>query len=346
MTKKKETLAAPPAGDMPPDPIAEVEAMVASAIGQDRVMIYVSRRQPDGRERHVMKCTPDLFDVDEIARTYGGGEFRARIRNGDNTWGTGQAFGIEGEPITNAVRPASADARPRESDAGFMQTALLMLMKDRGAPAPAGPTFDPVAFAQALGSAQSAGMAQLAEIVGLKRDLEPKPAPDITERVLEALRMGMDIGRESGGNGDSPWSAIANSLSTLVQLAGKAKEAAPAPGAPGDMPSLETFQGPQLVPSPDPVSPFAQAIAILLPVAERGTEMVESWADVVAETVPGLDFALDAGLAQAGSVAALLDFAESKEPRMKPHRNFFARVVEYLTRDDGPADATEGGDHV
>ena len=339
MTKKKETLAAPPPGDMPPDPIAEVEAMVASAIGQDRVMIYVSRRQPDGRERHVMKCTPDLFDVDEIARTYGGGEFRARIRNADNTWGTGQAFGIEGEPITNAVRPASSDLRPRESDDGFMKTALLMLMKDRTAPV-AGPTFDPVAFAQALGSAQSAGMAQLAEIVGLKRDLEPKPAPDITERVLEALRMGMDIGRESGGNGDSPWSAIANSLTTLVQLASKAKEAVP-----GDMPSLETFQGPKLVPAPDPVSPFAQAIAVLLPVAERGTEMIESWADVVAETVTGLDDALDTAVAQAGSVAALLDFAESKEPRMKPHRNFFARVIEYLTRGGDVGAEAEGGDH-
>ena len=187
-----------------------------------------------------------------------------------------------------------------------------------------------------MGSAQSAGMAQLAEIVGLKRDLEPKPAPDITERVLEALRMGMDIGRESGGNGDSPWSAIANSLTTLVQLASKAKEAVP-----GDMPSLETFQGPKLVPAPDPVSPFAQAIAVLLPVAERGTEMIESWADVVAETVTGLDDALDTAVAQAGSVAALLDFAESKEPRMKPHRNFFARVIEYLTRDSEP----EGGDH-
>lgn len=347
MTKPKEKLTA--TADEQHDQIQKVETLVREAIGQSGVMLYVARKGEDGRERHVMKCTPDIFDIDEIGRVYGGGEFRVRIRNPDNTWGTGAAFGIEGEPIHNprAGQPAGQLAtEPRSGGReDFMERALIALLQTRSQPASVAPAFDPVAFATALASATAAGMTQASaamksaiELAGIKETAAP---PDSVERTLELLKFGMDLAerRPSGdGEGGNWMGQVAAAITNLAQLAQKQKDTAAAGTA-------VQPTGPQLVTETPTVSPLAQAIELLLPVA-GDMDVVESWAEIAASRIPMLDEALITALQQAGSVAALLDFAELRDARIKPHRNFFAHVIEYLTAEDDESGETDGADKV
>ena len=194
------------------------------------------------------------------------------------------------------------------------------------------PAFDPLAFATAMAEAQARGMAQLAEMVGLRRELQPTAPPDAAEKYMAGFREGMEIGKltadtEGGGMGE-----VAKAIASLVATVAGAK------GAPA--PAVEVAAPAQVVRSA-PVDPVLAAIEMLAPMAAGGSERAEAWADVVSEQIPGLEPRLDELIQLAGSVAQMLDYAERMHPAVKAHRNFFARVVEYLAGADEPE---AGGD--
>lgn len=314
----------------PPDPVAEVSAMVAEAAGEDpRAMVYLTRKDPkDGKEKHLARYTPDMFDVDLIREEWGGGDYRARIKDHAGLWRAGSVgFSVEGEPtqkpreVAAVLAPAASSAPPPwlASLLATLGPVLVELVRNR----PAAP--DPAAMVKA----QAESMRTVVELLGLRKEMEPKGEFD---RFYDAFKMGMSVAQDRS-EGDSGMGAVAAAVGKLADLAARSRSPDVPPVA-GELPPVAP---PQQV-TPGPMHPIQAAVQLLLPIAESGSDRAEAWADIATEQIPGLELALVEAVAQAGSVAALLD--ATPDPRINRHRSFFARVIDFICRPE-PDDVDE-----
>lgn len=332
----------PEVGSVLDDPGELVERTIAEQLGEHPdAMVVLQRQSPQTREwRHLRKYHPQEFDVEAVREEYGGGEFRVRVKNRRGQWlGSARQFGIEGPPIEPAqyvpTAPLGAAAVDRAElleatrRGGALDDVLgkvLVALISREPPPPP-PPIDMVGFAKALQEASDAGAARLAEMVGLKKDLSGGGGG--VETFMEALELGMRLGgrqRDDGGFG-----SVVEALSpVLKRLAENVPAALPSPAASGAQPTPEADMARE---------PLQAALEVLLHEAAAGSDNPVAWAVVCVEKVPGLLDALERAVSQAGSVDALMSYAEARDPRIKLHADFVREAVEWMLQ---PDDQPEG----
>lgn len=212
---------------------------------------YVYRLK-DGQEgtslgRYVAKIAGPL-DLDALRAIVGGGRFRlfGRGPRGSALSAVRRTIEIEGPPRTPPM-PVDSDPTPTPAPASSTDRQLaelaeqVKILTQKLASTPATPTTPP---------ATGLGLSNIGELVQLVRTLAPPPP---TEPVIAALTKGIEIGRESSGDGDGDGLAgmVKAFAPALVQLLKVASTPAPAPAPPpgparvGSQMPVQTVQDPR-----------------------------------------------------------------------------------------------------
>lgn len=170
------------------------------------------------------RCDPGAFSLDWLRREYGGGRFRLVLRDERGGMLMNRAVEIEGRP---RIRGENDDA-PGAAAAAVRHEAMMERLMDRvdalaRAPAAAAPAVDPVGM-----------MTAMVQAIAALQSVVPKPT-DTSDKMLEVLLEGMQLGRESAARSDeggllgSLGSMIGPAITAMREQQQAAGQQAPAP---------------------------------------------------------------------------------------------------------------------
>ena len=279
----------------------------------EEIKVFVYQVDPANKlaEAQVWRGDPENYNLDEIGRTFGTGNYRVRIygkANGKSTVIANKVFGIKLSPADEAKR-----------------LAPLNVPAQQAAP--------PVDIARAISEGIAAAMRSmppppppmnLGEIIALAKAMMPAPVPQLNP--MEMLKLGVEMSksnnegssaREPGSNtNDLIIAMIENFAAPVVGLVTQAQQkVAQMPDAPGNLPALANEAAPAYTgelqqEETQDMNIVAEmklkaGLSFLVTQAQQGNPC-ETYAEMIVDNVGAED--LQKVLAQPDPVAALCNF--------------------------------------
>lgn len=184
--------------DVPPDLYGVMEQL-----GETVSKVILHRTDKTGKSPYLTTMTADEFDQQTVAEQYGGGRYIAKLFGPHPDTGRNGVLKTYTFWIDDAVRPKSSEQlAARENGGKDARDALLERLLDKLTNGT--PQRDPMEIAAALASASAEQMKNSVALIAPLLDKlvgGGKGGGMSTSDVLEAVRLGMDMGgdRESGG---------------------------------------------------------------------------------------------------------------------------------------------------
>lgn len=224
--------------DAPQDAIEEFEGIL-SEVGGPQYKVSISRFDPrTGDKEWVAKHPAEGFTVEEIKERYGGGKFELRILNEKGRYAGGKVVRIaaphkdlsEPEESEEFDTEAEIERRVEERTRELREKSVLEVviegqreiareLREMRRPPAEAHGLNPLELVQNM-HASWAAMIQPYQNALLERALE-KEGPDSTEvlgQMLNILSQGIELGRETGGDGSGYGSVIRELGKPLVEI--------------------------------------------------------------------------------------------------------------------------------
>lgn len=334
--------------------------------------VFITKILHDGKEARVWQGAPDDYDLMDVSRKHGSGDYRVKVYVTISTGqsvpapGANKIFTIQLTPAEDAlIKQARENPQPALQNAaapGALSADQIRQMIIDGVraaiPAKAEPAINPLELVRTFGEIMKAAQPQSA------------PAFPVGEVLRLVLGVVKDVGAQRSGDDDDRrprsgknvydiWDRVVEKaipLLEVVALGGAAR--LPAGSGAGAAPGMPTAGAPHLtvVPGGPPAAPapvetveftgtpeelaamnaMKQGIAYLVAQADAGHDPV-TYADVVQDNVP--EESLRALIAQPDVIAYLAAIDPrviQTDERRKWFTELFNTIKEDLT-DDGPA---------
>ena len=188
---------------------------VLDQLGDTAARVHVYRRLKGEKDRYVGAYDADVFDIEEVARDFGGGRYVARIADRNHRFLKGGGVFYIDESRTPVPKvPSTPEGGGvlggRADIVDKLLTAALARMLEPPPPPPPPP--DPVAIVTALATANSKGTETALAMMGPVMDRLARGGNQGTdaEKVVDLLRTGAEL--FGAGEGKDSWTAMAREL--------------------------------------------------------------------------------------------------------------------------------------
>lgn len=308
-------------------------------LGEDVAKVHIYRRLKGEKDRYVGVYDAETFDVEEIARDYGGGKYMAKLADANHRWVKGIMFYIDESRTPHPKPVATADGGlgvGRESVVDKLLTAALARMLEPPPPPPPPP--DPIAIVTALAAANSKGAESALAMMQPVMDRLSRGGGEKTTagEVVELLEKGASL---FGGRESDSWMSMARELGKPL-LAVMDKYIDTLKANPAARQALTGAPGNEVA---DPWAIIATWVPKVVALAQQGAD-AKVVAQMIYDNAPPLSHWLEDAVMQPGFEGAL--YQRFPELTGEPAVRAFVRelLVEFTEPEEKGGEHEEGAD--